>query len=779
MKLPFLALCLVLAPWAMWGQPQFSVSGYVRDTATGEELAGASVIVSGSGGRGGVSNAYGYYSISLPQGEYELIFSYLGYEPRDVRLALRENVHLDVELKEQAVGLAEVVVTAQEGDENVKSTEMGTVELPMAQVRKLPALMGEVDVLKAMQLLPGVLSAGEGNAGFYVRGGGPDQNLVLLDEALVYNPGHMLGFFSVFNSDAIRNTTLIKGGMPANYGGRLSSVVDIQMKEGNNRHFALEGGLGAISSRLLAEGPIVQGRSSFILAARRTYALDLAQPFLKGTSFEGTNYYFYDLNAKLNYRFSNRDRLYLSAYFGRDVLKFRGRSRSFFFDMPYGNATATLRWNHLFSDKLFLNVSAIYNDYDFGFDGGQGEFRINLFSGVRDWNAKVDFDYFAGLNQQLKFGAHYTYHRLTPNIASASNGEQEFSNNLQSRYAYESGAYLTDEFKLGRRVKAHGGLRFTAFTPAGPYVSPNDSTVYARGEAIKTFLGLEPRFGATVLISSRSSLKAGLTFSNQYLHLVSNSTSTLPIDVWVPSTEVVKPQLGIQYALGYFRNFNENAYEASVEAYYKSLRNQIDYRENYVDDVANDLESEFVFGKGRAYGVEFFLKKNQGRLNGWVGYTLSRTERQFPDINQGRVFPAVYDRRHDLSVVANYALGDKWELGGVFVFGTGSAYTPVESLYFIGQYPVQQYGPRNSARLPDYHRLDLSATFRPRPHSEKRYQSSWVFSIYNVYSRQNPFFIYYDFEPGTAEGTSRAAAYQVSLFPIIPSVSWNFSWRGE
>lgn len=777
MKLYALMIFFLLIPLVIWGQAKYSVSGYVKDTATGEDLIGATILVAKNKTQGGVTNAYGFYSLLLPEGDHELIFSYIGYDTKSISLSLQKDTRLNVELSDEVIGLAEVVVTAREEDDNVKSTAMGTVGLPMAQVRKLPALMGEVDVLKTMQLLPGVSSAGEGNAGFYVRGGGPDQNLVLLDEATVYNPGHMLGFFSVFNADAIRNTTLIKGGMPANYGGRLSSVVDIQMKEGNNQDYNLEGGIGAISSRLTVEGPLARDRASFILSARRTYALDLAQPFLGGTAFEGTNYYFYDLNAKLNYRFSDQDRLYLSTYFGRDVLKFRGNSRNFYFDMPYGNATATLRWNHLFNNKLFMNVSAIYNDYDFGFNGGQGEFRINLFSGVRDWSTKVDFDYFAGPRHKWKFGANYTYHQLTPNVASATNGSQVFSNNFQPSYAHESAAYVLDEWKLGDAVIANIGLRLSAFTPVGPYVSGKDSTVYSRGEKVTTFLGLEPRMGATVMLAPNASLKAGLTFSNQYLHLVSNSTSTLPIDVWVPSSEVVKPQLGVQYALGYFQNLARNAYEVSLEVYYKSLRNQIDYRENYVDNVANELESEFVFGAGRAYGLELFLKKNQGRLNGWVGYTLSRTERQFPDINQGRVFPAIYDRRHDLSVVANYSLSPKWELGGVFVFGTGSAYTPVESLYFIDRYPVQQYGSRNSARLPDYHRLDLSATFRPKPDSKKRYQSSWVFSIYNLYNRQNPFFIYYDFQSDPATGSTQAAAYQVSLFPAIPSVTWNFRWK--
>ncbi|MCB9288724.1 MAG: TonB-dependent receptor [Lewinellaceae bacterium] len=762
-----------------FAQEKYTLSGYVRDVATGEDLVGASVLVQMPGGQGTTTNAYGFYSLQLPAGQYQLAFTYLGYQSETEAVNLDQDIRLNVDLKEETLQLEEVVVTAREDDENVRSTEMGTVGLAMDNVRKLPALMGEVDVLKTIQLLPGVLSAGEGTSGFYVRGGGPDQNLVLLDEAVVYNSGHLLGFFSVFNADAIKNTTLIKGGMPARYGGRLSSVVDIQMKEGNNHYYSVEGGVGAIASRLAVQGPIVRNKSSFMLSARRTYALDLAQPFLEGTSFEGTNYYFYDLNAKLNYRFSDQDRLYLSTYFGRDVLKFRGNQRDFYFDLPYGNATATLRWNHLFSSKLFLNVSAIYNDYDFSFDGGQGEFRIGLFSGVRDWNGKVDFDWFPGGGHEVKFGANYTYHQLTPNVATATDGEQVFSNDFEPTYAHESAVYLLDDFSIGPRLSLNTGLRLSAFSQIGPYVSGVDSTVYAKGEPVKTYVRLEPRLSFTWTLSPSSSIKGGVTLANQYLHLVSNSTSTLPADVWVPSSEVVKPQGGIQYALGYFRNFADNMLEGSVEAYYKDLRNQVDYRENYVDNVANDLESEFVFGRGRAYGAELFLQKRKGQLTGWVGYTLSRTERIFPDINGGQVFPAVYDRRHDLSVVANYQLNRKWELSGAFVFGSGNAYTPVQSLYFIDRFPVTQYGPRNSARLPDYHRLDLSATFTPKPDSEKRFTSSWAFSIYNVYSRQNPFFIYYDLQSDPAAGSAQATAYKVSLFPVIPSVTWNFSWKGR
>ncbi len=772
-----LAFIFLFFAFSAAAQDKYVLSGYVKDAATGETLIGAAVAVADSAGLGTVTNAYGFYSLELPAGTHRLRFSYVGYAGEEATVNLNEAKRLNVELTEESVELQEVVVKARPDDANVKSTEMGTVGLQMDNVKKLPALMGEVDVLKTIQLLPGVLSAGEGNAGFYVRGGGPDQNLVLLDEAVVYNPGHLLGFFSVFNADAIKNTTLIKGGMPAQYGGRLSSVVDIQMKEGNDREYAMEGGIGLVASRVTFEGPIVEERSSFIVSARRTYALDLAQPFLDNTSFAGTNYYFYDLNAKANYRFSDEDRLYFSTYFGRDVLQFRSNARDFNFDMPYGNATATLRWNHLFSDKLFMNVSAIYNDYDFGFSGGQGDFRIGLESGVRDWNGKVDFEYFPNPNHHLRFGANYTYHRLTPSLATATNGDEVFGNEGEIRYAHESAVYLADEMKIGPGIRLNAGLRVSAFTQLGPYTSKQDSTEYAAGEPVKTYIGVEPRLAATFYLNAVSSLKAGVTVANQYLHLVSNSTSTLPTDIWMPSSEIIKPQIGVQYALGYFRNFRDNRYEASVEIYYRDLYNQIDFRENYVDNVANDLEEEFVFGQGRAYGLELFLQKKKGRFTGWIGYTLSRTERIFPDINNGNPFPAIYDRRHDLSVVANYTLNKKWEFGGAFIFGTGNAFTPVQRLYFIDQFPVQEYGPRNSARLQDYHRVDFSATYTPKPDSKARFRSSWNFSVYNAYSRQNPFFIYYDFESDPNAGTAAARAYQVSLFPVIPSVTWNFSWR--
>jgi len=775
-------LCLLVAGIALAasarGQERFTLSGYVKDKSTVESLIGANIYVKDNPSKGTATNTYGFYSLTLEKGSYVIVFNYLGFADQEITVNLTKNTSLSVDM-EEGIALEEVVVTAEDVRANVESTRMGTVETPMELVKKLPAVFGEVDVLKTLQLLPGVLSAGEGNAGFYVRGGGPDQNLVLLDEALVYNSGHLLGFFSVFNADALKNTTLIKGGMPAQYGGRLSSVVDIQMKEGNQQRYAATGGIGLIASRLTFEGPLVRDKASFIVSARRTYALDLAQPFLRRTNFAGTNYYFYDLNAKVNYTLSDKDRLYASAYFGRDVLMYKSSVRDFFFDLPYGNATATLRWNHLLNDKLFLNVSAIYNDYDFGFGGGQGDFTVDVFSGVRDYNLKLDFDYYPSPEHHLRYGGQYIFHKLTPNVTRATNGEQTFSNNQRSTFAHEGAFYIQDDMKIGSRLGLNLGLRWSWFTQLGPYVSSVDGRAYGEKEPVKTYNGLEPRLAFRYTLSPVASLKAGITFTNQYLHLVSNSTSTLPTDVWVASSERIKPQRGIQYALGYFRNIADNRYEVSVEAYYRDLQNQIDYRENYVNNVASELEREFVFGRGRAYGLELFVNKKKGDFTGWIGYTLSRTERIFPDINAGQVFPAVYDRTHDLSLVASYQPHPKWEISAVWIYGTGQAYTPLRSLYFIDQNLVQEYGVRNSARLQPYHRGDLSATYVPKPNAKGRFSSSWAFSVYNVYNRRNPFFIYYDLEADANAGTAQAKAFKVSLFPVIPSVTWNFRWQSK
>lgn len=760
------------------GQDRFTISGYVKDRESGETLIGTNIFLENDQSTGTVTNTYGFYSITLDSGKYNLIFSYLGFQDQVIAVELTEDRNLNVDMV-SGIEMKEVVVEAKENeeDENVLSTSMGRVTLPIEQIKTTPALLGEIDILKTIQLLPGVSAAGEGSSGFYVRGGGADQNLVLLDEAVVYNSGHFLGFFSVFNADAIKNTTLIKGSIPAVYGGRLSSVLDVQMKEGNNQNFQGEGGIGLISSRLTLEGPIVKGKSSFLLSGRRTYGFDLAQPLIRQTDFAGTNYYFYDFNAKFNYQFSQRDRVYLSGYFGRDVLKLAQPDRDFSFNLPYGNSTATLRWNHVFNDKLFSNLSVIYNDYQFKAGFEQEEFNFRVFSGVRDFNVKLDFDYFASNEHLIKTGAQVTHHKLTPNIITGESGDVEFEAIAEPKFGNEYAMYVQDDWKISPFLRVNLGLRGTLFQQVGPYNTSVSGEIYEDGEVVTTYNSLEPRIFVNASLDSGSSIKGGVTATTQYLHLVSNTTSTLPTDVWVPSSDKVKPQRGWQYALGYFRNFDQSNFETSVEVYYKSMKDQIDYRESFTDNSVDEVENDFVFGSGKAYGAEFFVRKNNGPLTGWVGYTLSRTDRTFPDIENGKTYPATYDRKHDLSVVANYVWTRKVTVGAVFVYATGRAFTPVERIYLIDGEFQTDYGSRNSQRLEPYHRLDLSLTLTPKPDVVKNFKSQWVFSIYNVYNRKNTFFLYTDYETDLQSGSATVKAYKVALFPIIPSVTWNFTFK--
>ncbi|HEX5625406.1 MAG TPA: TonB-dependent receptor [Saprospiraceae bacterium] len=760
----------------LWSQPKYTLSGYVRERDSGESMIGVNLYLENNPAVGTVSNAYGFYSITLPEGRHTLVFSYLGYATERRTITLERDTVMDL-LMVQGVEMQIVEITGENPRQNVESTDMGTVELSMETVKKLPSFMGEVDLMKTLQLLPGVSSASEGTAGIYVRGGGPDQNLVLLDEAIVYNTGHLLGFFSVFNSDAIKNSLLVKGNMPANYGGRISSVIDVQMKEGNNKNYIMEGGVGLISSRLTVQGPIQKERSSFIVSGRRTYALDLAQPVIDKTDFAGTNYYFYDLNVKANYRFSPKDRIYLSGYFGRDVFLFANQERGFEVELPYGNATGTFRWNHILRDNLFLNISLIANDYKFGLHGGQEAFQFSVDSGVRDYSFKADADYYPSPNHQVKTGWRYTYHKLSPNVVEATNGEVQFTTDLKPKYGHESELYLMDDWSVNSTLKLNLGLRLSMFNQVGPYQSALDSVNYGRGALVKTYFTPEPRMGFNQSISASSSIKAGVSVASQYIHLVSNSGSTLPADIWVPSTKLVKPQIGIQYAIGYFKNFLDNEIEASVECYFKDLRNQLDYRESYVENFSSEVEQEFVNGKGRAYGMEWFVRKAKGRWTGWIGYTWSRTERWFDEIESGRVYPAVYDRPHDLTLVCSYALTPSWQLSASFIYASGKAYTPIKSIFLIEGRPNIEYGPRNSARIEDYHRLDLSFVYEKPQDGKKSFHSSWAISVYNVYNRKNTFFTYTDFESDVFTGNGSAKALKVALFTIIPSVTWNFYWN--
>jgi hypothetical protein len=778
--LVFSFICL-----SVTAQKRVTLSGYIKDSLSGETLINATISIQGKT-KGINSNQYGFFSITLEEGTYNFICSYIGYQPNVVQISLTADKVFNFDLLPKTKVSEAVIVTAKKRDNNVKNAQMGKFTLPIEQIKAIPAFLGEVDILKTIQLLPGVRNAGEGSAGIYVRGGGPDQNLILLDDAPVYNTGHLFGFFSIFNSDAIKNVSIIKGGMPAQYGGRLSSVLDISMKEGNNQKFQVEGGIGLIASRLSLQGPIKKDKASFIISARRTYIDALTKPFIKKSSqFYGSGYYFYDLNAKVNYKISEKDRVYLSGYFGRDVFDFRNGRQSLNVKIPWGNATGTLRWNHVFNKRLFGNTTAVYNDYNFTFNAAQNNFAVKLASGIRDISLKQDFDLYPFTGHKVKFGALYTYHKFTPSVASGQQDSIVFKpNNAQIKYAHEGAIYVQDDWEVNDKFKINVGLRYSGFQQIGAFkiyktdANGNrlDSTVYKKGQAVKSYGGLEPRLTLRYAFNDETSVKASVTRNLQYIHLVSNAGTTLPTDIWVPSTYTVKPQISWLYAAGLFKNFKDNMYETSVELYYKNMQNQIEYQEGYTPNTLEDTENFFTFGKGWSYGAEFFVNKTKGRLTGWVGYTLSWTWRQFDKLNFGDKYPAKYDRRNDMSIVAMYELNKKWKVSATFVYGTGNAATLPQRFYIVGGVLTQEYSRINEYRLPSYHRLDLAATLTPKRNENRKWKSEWVFSIYNAYSRQNPYFIYFDQTGSPLNGTLKVQAKQVSLFPIIPAVTWNFKF---
>ncbi len=765
-------------------QDRVSISGYVKDSASNETVIGASVSIKGKS-KVITSNQYGFYSLTLEPGTYIISVSHVAYQQKEISVTVQSNLQLNIELAPKVTLSQEVVVYSKKRDINIKSAQMGKFELSMNQIKSVPAFAGEVDPMKVLQLLPGVRNAGEGNSGLFVRGGGADQNLILLDDAVVYNPGHLFGFFSVFNSDALKNVSLIKGGMPANYGGRISSVVDIAMKDGNNKKFQVEGGIGTISSRVSIQGPVLKEKASFIVSARRTYVDVLAKPFIKPSSnFYGSGYYFYDLNTKFNYKFSEKDRLYVSGYFGRDVFSFKNKERSFNARIPWGNSTATLRWNHVFNSKLFSNTSVVWNDYQFEFGGAQSNFEVNFNSSIRDVTAKIDFDYYPFSGHQVKYGVVYTHHRFNPQTTSGKSGDQVFNPQVvNNKFAHEMAVYLMDDWEISDKLKMNYGVRYSYFQQTGPYTqyvkdangNRLDSTIYSRGKGIKDYGGLEPRATLRYTIDEATSVKAAVTRNMQFIHLVSNSGTTLPTDIWVPSTLNVRPQIGWQYAAGFFKNLKNNLWETSFEVYYKTMANQIEYKEGFTPGIG-DPEESFVFGKGWSYGAEFYVSKTRGNFSGWVSYTLSWTWRKFAALNEGEKYPGRYDRRHDLSVVMNYQKTKKWKFGAVFVYGTGNEFTLPERFFLVDGVLTQQYSRINQYRLPSYHRLDLSATYLPQPKREKKFKTEWVFSLYNAYSRQNPYFIYYDQTGSPLEGSLQVEARQVSLFPVLPSVTMNFKF---
>ncbi len=769
-------------PQFTFGQ-KYTLNGYITDSISGENLIGASLSIANSN-KGVTSNNYGFYSITLEKGRYLIGFSFAGYEPKAITVQLDSSLDFSCQLVPASYRVNnEVIVTAERRDRNIAAAQMGRFDLSIEKIKQIPALLGEVDVLKALQFLPGVSNAGEGNAGIYVRGGGPDQNLIMLDDAVVYNPGHLFGFFSVFNGDAVKNVSLIKGGMPAQFGGRLSSVIDITMKDGNNQEYEAEGGIGLIASRISAQGPIEKGKSSFMLSARRTYIDALVKPFIpKTANLFGSGYFFFDLNMKVNFKLSEKDRLFISGYMGQDVFNFNSAQRDFKTNVPWGNRTGTLRWNHVFNRKLFANTTLVYNDYKFKFDATQNDFRVVLSSGIRDLNAKVDFDWYPAPEHRVKFGGQYIFHTFLPNQFSGSQGETELpTQNTANKYARDYALFVQDDWEISPKLQLNAGLRWSGFAQVGPYnqeVKDADGNVistqrFGKGKTVKRYGGLEPRLTGRYKLDATTALKGGITRNLQYIHLATNSASTLPTDLWVSSTFRVPPQTGWQYALGYFKNFERNKWETSVEIYYKTMESQIEYREGYTPSL-NDPEEDFVFGKGWSYGAEFFINKTRGRLNGWIGYTLSWTWRKFPDLNEGKKYPAKFDRRHDISVVANYELSKKWKMGGVFIYASGNAATFPERFFIVDGVLTQEFSSINAYRLPAYHRADISFTYTPKPNSKKKFKSSWVFGAYNVYSRLNPYFIFFGQDGDPLQGTQQIEAVQVSIFPIIPSVTWNF-----
>jgi hypothetical protein len=750
-------------------QNNFDLSGTIRDAATGEELIGATVYIQELE-RGAITNTYGYYSIGIPAGEYTVIFRFVGYKTEQRIVKHQKNQKINIELSVYEQQLNEVIVHGEHVRSNVQSGQMGVVKMNMKEIESVPVLFGEKDILKTIQLMPGVSAGSEGSSGFYVRGGKSDQNLILLDEAPVYNAAHLLGFFSVFNSDALKDVKLYKAGIPSQFAGRLSSVLDIHTINGNRKEYHATGGIGLISSRIMLEGPIQKDKSSFVLSARRTYA-DWVYGLVQ-KDFRGNALYFYDLNTKLNFKLNDNNRIFLSYYNGRD--KFALGKMGF----SWGNNTATIRWNHVFNPKLFSNTSLIYSDYNYEIGGSFGTTSFVFGSGIRDGHLKQDFTYYLNMNNTLRFGFSTDYHIFYPGKKEVVTEDTITGVLLQKNFAVENGLYISDEQEIGALWKIKYGIRLSNFNQIGPgtvYDFDNlgaiiDSSVYSANEIIKSYMYPEPRFSIRYLLSENSSLKASYHRTAQYIHLLSGTTSDSPTDIWVSSSKNVKPGLSDQYSLGYFQNFRDNTIETSLEVYYKDMFNQIDYK-NGADVLFNPLvEGVLTYGKAYSTGIELMLKKKNGKLTGWVSYTLARTLKYFPEI-QSSWFSARQNRTHDLAIVVNYHLSRRWTFSGTWVYYTGDAVTMPAGAYAVSGTLVPLYTERNGGRMPDYHRLDIGITLHGK--KKKRIQSDWNLSIYNVYARKNAYAISFEENP---EKPGTMHAIQTSLFSIIPSISWNFKF---
>lgn len=779
---------LFFATNALFAQEKFTISGTVSDTKNNETLIGVNVIVKGTSVFA-ITNEYGFYSITLPKGDYELSASYVSYETVDEKISLTQNITKNFGLSESGEVLEEVIIT-EKNTTNTRKAEMSVNKLSISTIKQMPVVLGEVDIIKSILFLPGVTNAGEGQSGFNVRGGGADQNLILLDEATIYNSSHLFGFFSVFNPDAIKDLKLYKGGIPSRFGGRASSVLDIYQKDGNSKGFNMNGGIGLISSRLLAEGPIVKDKGSFIVAGRGSYA----HLFLKLSSNDNSAY-FYDLNTKLNYKINKNNSLYLSGYFGRDVFSLNES-----FVNTYGNSTLNLRWNHLFSDKLFSNLSMIYSDYYYGLNLDFVGF--NWDSGIRNYNLKYDFKYYLSDKIKLNYGANANYYEFNPGTIEPSRSDSGINfRQLEKKYAIEPAFYVGLDQKVSDKINIEYGLRYSLFYRLGKFTqniyannqpvtyntefeiyekaAPIGTQYFGSNKTIADYNNFEPRFSIAYELSDNKSVKASYNRMVQYLQLVSNTASPTPLDVWTPSDNFIKPQIADQVAVGYFANLKEDAYSLEIESFYKTIKNRMDYIDG-ADLIANEaIEQVVLNGEMRSYGLEILFRKNTGKLSGWIAYTLSRSEQRTPGrtpeesgINNGDWYRSAYDKMHNLAVTGSYKLSKKWNFGANFTLQTGQPVTFPNGQYEYQGITVPSYGLRNEDNLPLYHHLDISATLTPKQSETKKWKGEWVFSIYNLYGRKNAASI--SFRQNQDSGDNEAL--RLSIFGLVPSVSYNFKF---
>ena len=770
------ALGIILSPLIVCCQQKqkFVISGTVRDAKTGETLTGATIGFISPAGPGIVTNSYGYYSITMPESDYKVVISYSGYLTDTINVQLHANTVLNRTLSAASRQLEEVVVSGKRNsNQNILRAPVGVQRLNMEDIKNIPVLFGEKDVLKTIQLLPGIKSAGDGRSGFYVRGGGADQNLILLDEATVYNASHLLGFFSIFNSDAIKDIAVYKGGMPASYGGRLASVEDIKMKDGNNQHLGVSGGIGLIASRLNVEGPIDKGKGSFIVSARRTYA-DAFTGLASDTNVKGSKLYFYDINLKGNYKLGTKNRIFLSGYFGKDFLHLKNAD-----GIDWANTTGTFRWNHIFNEKLFSNTSFIYSNYNYNTEFVNGASGIRVSSAITDYHVKEDINYYLNPRSKFDFGFDLSYHITQPGQAVTTAASKYNNVTLQKKYSLESALYASHEWTVSPKLKLNYGIRLTALSILGPgdvftYDDaglPVTDTRYGSGKFIKTYINPEPRIAASYQLNEKTSVKFALDRNVQNIHLLNNSTAASPTNVYLPTSNIVQPEVADQISAGYYGNFPERGYEFSTEVYYKTMQKQVDYKNGAELIGNNNVESELLFGKGRGWGWENYIKKKSGRLTGWISYTYSRTERQIAGINSGKWYPSAQDQTHSLSIVGIYQASRKWNLSATWVYNTGNAVTFPSGKYGVDGVPVYYYSGRNADRLPAYHRLDLGATVITR--KTARTERSWTFSLYNAYGHDNPFIISFQKDP---VNPIKTRVQQTTLFKMVPSVTYNFKF---